>query len=103
LSVIAPVAVHHVLQDIAAVTGSSAAGDEYDVRSVLYWDGLSTITCGVAGSAVAPVVYALHPPYKHLCARTGFAAWTGILLLLVVVSGLAFFLPNSSPGRFFPP
>jgi adenine/guanine/hypoxanthine permease len=97
LSVIAPVAMYHVLQDIAAVTGASAAGDEYDARSLLYWDGVGTLVCGVAGSAVAPIVYALHPPYKHLGARTGFAVWTGFIFLLVVVSGLSFFFAQLFP------
>src|SRR6185312_2190595 len=42
LSVIAPMAIYHVLQDIASVAGASAAGDEYDVREILFWDGLGT-------------------------------------------------------------
>jgi adenine/guanine/hypoxanthine permease len=97
LSVILPVAIYHVLQDIASVTGASAAGDEYDARSVLCWDGLGTLACGLAGSAVAPVVYALHPPYKHLGARTGFSVWTPIIFLIIVVSGLAFFFAQLFP------
>src|SRR5215471_446624 len=97
LSVIAPMAIYHVLQDIAAATGASAAGDRYDARSVLAWDGLGTIIAGVAGSTVAPVVYALHPPYKHLGARTGFSLWTGIIFLLIVISGLTFFCAQLFP------
>ena len=34
MSVIAPIAIYQVLQDIAAVEGAAAAGDDYDVRSV---------------------------------------------------------------------
>jgi adenine/guanine/hypoxanthine permease len=64
LSVIAPMAIYHVLQDIASVAGGSAAGDEYDVRGILLCDGLGTLVCGLAGSVVAPVVYALLPPYN---------------------------------------
>ena len=58
---------------------SNAAGDNYDVREILFWDGLGTLICGAAGSTVAPVVYALHPPYKHMGARIGFSFWTPIL------------------------
>jgi adenine/guanine/hypoxanthine permease len=97
LSVIAPMAIYHVLQDIASVAGASAAGDEYDVRVILFWDGLGTLICGVAGSTVAPVVYALHPPYKHMGARIGFSFWTPILFALVVVTGLSLFIAQLFP------
>ena len=40
LSVIAPMAIYHVLQDIASVAGATAAGDKYDVRGVVACDGL---------------------------------------------------------------
>src|SRR5580700_9835667 len=73
LSVIAPMAIYQVLQDIASVAGASAAGDDYDPRGVLAWDGLGTLVCGLAGSTIAPVVYAMHPSYKAVGARIGFA------------------------------
>jgi AGZA family xanthine/uracil permease-like MFS transporter len=97
LSVIAPMAIYHVLQDIASVAGGHAAGDDYDARSVLFWDGLGTFICGAAGSTVAPVVYALHPPYKHMGARIGFSFGTPILFGLVVVSGLSLFIAQLFP------
>jgi len=97
LSVIAPMAIYHVLQDIASVAGASAAGDDYDVREILFWDGLGTLICGAAGSTVAPVVYALHPPYKHMGARIAFSLWTPILFALVVISGLSLFIAQLFP------
>jgi AGZA family xanthine/uracil permease-like MFS transporter len=39
----------------------------------------------------------LHPPYKHLGARTGFAVWTGIIFFLIVASGLALFFAQLFP------
>ena len=97
LAVIAPMAIYHVLQDIAAVAGSSAAGDEYDVRGVLFWDGLGTLICGAAGSTVAPIVYALHPPYKHMGARIGFSFWTPVIFLVIVASGITLFFAQLFP------
>ena len=97
LSVIAPMAIYHVLQDIASVAGGSAAGDEYDVRSVLLCDGLGTLVCGLAGSVIAPVIYAMHPPYKAIGARIGFALWTPIIFLAVVMSGLTTFIAQLFP------
>jgi AGZA family xanthine/uracil permease-like MFS transporter len=97
LSVIAPMAIYQVLQDIASVEGATAAGDNYDARSVVAWDGVATLLCGAAGSVVTPVVYALHPPYKAMGARIGFALWTPIIFVIVVMSGLTLFIAQLFP------
>ena len=52
LSVIAPIAIYQVLQDIASVEGATAAGDNYDVRSVVALDGIGTLLCGIGGSVI---------------------------------------------------
>ncbi len=78
LSVIVPMSIYHILQDIASVEGASAAGDEYDARSVVAWDGVGTLVCGLAGSVNAPLVRAIHPPFKAIGVRTGFLLWTPI-------------------------
>lgn len=88
LSVIVPISIYLVLQDIAAVEGGKSAGDNYHAGKVLAADGVGTLVCGLAGCVVTPVIYALHPPYKADGARIGFAFWTGIIFFLVVVSGL---------------
>jgi AGZA family xanthine/uracil permease-like MFS transporter len=97
LSVIAPMAIYHVLQDIASVAGASAAGDDYDVRAVLAVDGLGTLVCGLAGSVITPVVYAMLPPYKAMGARIGYSFWTPVLYLAVTVSGLTIFIAQLFP------
>jgi adenine/guanine/hypoxanthine permease len=97
LSVIAPIAIYHVLQDIASVEGAAAAGDNYDARSVVAWDAAGTLLCGMAGSIVSPVIYALHPPYKALGARIGYAFWTPAIFLAVVMSGLISFMAGLFP------
>jgi adenine/guanine/hypoxanthine permease len=97
MSVIAPIAIYQLLQDLASVEGAAAAGDEYDPRGVILCDALGTLGCGVAGSVVTPVIYALHPPYKAMGARISFAFWTPIIFMLVVVSGLTVFLAELFP------
>jgi AGZA family xanthine/uracil permease-like MFS transporter len=97
LSVIAPMAIYQVLQDIASVAGATAAGDDYDPRGVLAWDGVGTLVCGLAGSVITPVIYAMHPPYKAIGARISFALWTPIIFLAVVMSGLAIFIAQLFP------
>lgn len=97
MSVIAPIAIYQTLQDIASVEGAAAAGDDYDARLVVACDGLGTLLCGAAGSIVSPVVYALHPPYKAMGARIGFALWTPVLVLLAVGAGLSMWIAQLFP------
>ncbi len=97
LSVIAPIAIYQVLQDIASVAGAAAAGDDYDVRAVLACDGLGTLVSGLAGSVITPVIYAMHPPYKAVGARISFALWTPIAVLAIVMSGLTLFVAQLFP------
>jgi AGZA family xanthine/uracil permease-like MFS transporter len=97
LSVIAPMAIYQVLQDISAVEGAAAAGDEYDARALVAWDGAGTLICGLAGSTVCPVVYAMHPSYKAIGARLGFAFWTPAIVLLVMSGGLTLFMAQLFP------
>jgi AGZA family xanthine/uracil permease-like MFS transporter len=97
LSVIAPIAIYQVLQDIASVAGAAAAGDDYDVRAVLACDGLGTLVSGLAGSVITPVVYAMHPPYKAVGARISFALWTPVAVLAIVMSGLTLFVAQLFP------
>jgi AGZA family xanthine/uracil permease-like MFS transporter len=97
MSVIAPMAFYQVLQDIASAAGGSAAGDDYDVRGVLAWDGLGTLVCGLAGSIVTPVVYAMLPSYKAMGARISYAFWTPLIFLAAVMSGLTIFFAQLFP------
>ena len=97
LSVIAPIAIYQVLQDIASVAGAAAAGDDYDVRAILACDGLGTLVCGLAGSVIAPVIYAMHPPYKARGARVSYAFWTPLAFLAIVMSGLTIFVAQLFP------
>jgi AGZA family xanthine/uracil permease-like MFS transporter len=97
LSVIVPIAIYQILQDIAAVEGAASSADDYDVRSVVLADALGTMLCGIAGSVITPVVYALHPPYKAMGARVGFAFWTPIIFLAVVTTGMTMFIAQLFP------
>lgn len=97
MSVIAPIAIYQTLQDIAAVEGAAGAGDDYDVRAVVAWDGLGTLICGAAGSSVSPVIYAMHPSYKGLGARISFALWTPVALMVIVAAGLTLWIAQLFP------
>ena len=97
MSVIAPIAVYEVLQVIAGVEGAAAAGDDYDARAVIAVDGVGTVVTGIAGSVIPPIVYAMHPSYKAIGARIGFAVWTPVIFLALVVGGMTLFIAQLFP------
>jgi adenine/guanine/hypoxanthine permease len=97
MSAICPIAIYEVLQDVAAVEGAAAAGDDYDARQVVACDALGTLTAGLAGSVIPTVVYAMHPSYKAIGARIGFALWTPLIVLALVASGLIMFVAQLFP------
>jgi AGZA family xanthine/uracil permease-like MFS transporter len=97
LSVIAPMSIYQVLQDIASVEGANAAGDNYDARWIVACDGLGTLLCGVGGSIITPVVAAIHPPYKMMGARIGFCFWSGVIFLAIFMSGISLFMAQLFP------
>lgn len=96
-SVIVPIAIYQVLQDIAAVEGAASAGDDYDARAIVACDGLGTLVCGLLGSAVSPVIYALHPPYKAMGARIGYAFWSPVVYVLIAGAGLTLWIAQLFP------
>lgn len=97
LPVILPIAIYVVLQNIAANQAARASGDEYRASSVLAWDGLATVVCGLAGCVVVPVVFAVHGAYRESGARVAYTWWTAAALFLVTITGV---LP--AIGQLFP-
>lgn len=97
LSVIVPMSIYQILQDIAAAEGAATVGDNYDARGIVAADGLGTLVCGLAGSVVCPIVYAILPPYKALGARISYVFWTGAIFLAVIMSGITMFATQLFP------
>ncbi len=97
LSVIVPMSVYQIVQDIAAAEGAATVGDNYDARGIVAWDGIGTLVCGLAGSVVCPIVYAILPPYKALGAKISYVFWTGTIFLVVVMSGITMFRHPAFP------
>lgn len=97
MPVIIPMAVYLVLQDVAANAAASVGGDTYPIGWVIAWDAIATIVCGLAGSVITPVLYAVHGPYKATGARINYTWWSAAAFFVVVVTGLSSFV-----GQLFP-
>ncbi|WP_436663526.1 hypothetical protein ACOALA_13305 [Alicyclobacillus acidoterrestris] len=88
-SIIVPMSVYAILQDLASVEAAKRVGDGYSVVNTLFMDGVCSLIIGVSGGIIPTVMYAVHPSYKNLGARISYHFWVPIVMLLVVIAGLS--------------
>jgi AGZA family xanthine/uracil permease-like MFS transporter len=83
-----PLGIYNFTEVMNNVESASAAGDDYDLRSVLVADGLGAIIGSVLGSPFPPAVYIGHPGWKSVGGRIGYSLATGVVIGLVCFLGL---------------
>jgi AGZA family xanthine/uracil permease-like MFS transporter len=70
------------------VESAAAAGDSYNLRSVLLADGTGAVVGSALGSPFPPAVYIGHPGWKDAGGRTGYSMATGVVIALMCFLGL---------------
>jgi len=70
------------------VESASAAGDDYDTREAMLADAGGSFLGAVFGSPFATGVYVGHPGWKAMGAGLGYAAASGVGVLLVCLLGI---------------
>ena len=92
-----PLGVYNFTEGMTNVESAAAAGDSYNLRSVLLADGLGAIVGSALGSPFPPAVYVGHPGWKAAGGRNGYSMATGVVIAL-----LCFFGMFSLLGAIFP-
>ncbi len=70
------------------VESAAAAGDNYNLRSVLLADGVGAIVGSALGSPFPPAVYIGHPGWKAAGGRTTYSLASGVVIALLCFLGL---------------
>jgi len=83
-----PVGVYNFTAGMNNVESASAAGDDYNLRSILLADGIGAVIGSFLGSPFPPAVYIGHPGWKAIGGRIGYSLATGICVALVCFLGL---------------
>lgn len=83
-----PFGIGGFLNTMDNVESAAAAGDDYDTREAMLADGGGSMLGALLGSPFATGVYVGHPGWKTMGAGSGYAAATGIAVLLVAVLGI---------------
>jgi AGZA family xanthine/uracil permease-like MFS transporter len=83
-----PLGVYNFLEAMSNVESAAAAGDSYNLRSVLLADGAGAIIGSALGSPFPPAVYIGHPGWKEAGGRAGYSMLSGLVIALLCFGGL---------------
>jgi AGZA family xanthine/uracil permease-like MFS transporter len=92
-----PFGVYDFIEAMDNVESASAAGDEYNVREVLFVDGFNSIIGTLFGSCFPNAVYIGHPGWKAVGGRIGYSLATGALVIFVTLLNIVPVLLNLIP------
>ena len=80
--------VYNFTEAMSNVESAAAAGDNYNLRSVLLADGAGAVIGSAFGSPFPPAVYIGHPGWKDAGGRAGYSLASGVVIGLFCFLGL---------------
>ena len=83
-----PLGIYNFTEGMSNVESAAAAGDNYNLRSILLADGTGAIVGSVLGSPFPPAVYIGHPGWKAVGGRTGYSMGSGVVIAILCFCGL---------------
>src|SRR5689334_11042241 len=83
-----PLGVYNFTEGMTNVESAAAAGDNYNLRSVLLADGAGAVIGSAFGSPFPPAVYIGHPGWKDAGGRAGYSLASGAVIGVFCFLGL---------------
>ncbi len=83
-----PLGVYNFTEAMSNVESAAAAGDNYNLRSVLLADGAGAVIGSAFGSPFPPAVYIGHPGWKDAGGRASYSLASGAMIGLFCFLGL---------------
>ncbi|SEO92202.1 hypothetical protein [Trujillonella endophytica] len=83
-----PLGVYNFTEAMSNVESAAAAGDDYNLRSVLLADGAGAVVGSALGSPFPPAVYIGHPGWKDAGGRAGYSMASGVFIAVLCFLGL---------------
>jgi AGZA family xanthine/uracil permease-like MFS transporter len=97
ISIILPLSITNVIGGIDVTQSAEAAGDPYDVRLIIFTEGITTLIGGLFGGVLQTTPYIGHPAYKKMGGRAGYTLATGLFIGLGGILGYVSFIANYLP------
>ena len=82
-----PLGVYNFTEAMSNVESAAAAGDNYNLRSVLLADGAGAVIGSAFGSPFPPAVYIGHPGWKDAGGRAGYSLASGVVIGMLLLPG----------------
>jgi len=101
--ILIPIEIYNFIEAIGNVKSAQTAGDNYNMRTSVWVDGLGTLVGALFGSPFPTTVYLGHPAYKQMGARTNYTIATGLLLWIASLAGMFAFLQHLIPAAVVAP
>jgi adenine/guanine/hypoxanthine permease len=83
-----PLGVYNFTEAMSNVESAAAAGDSYNLRSVLLADGTGAVVGAALGSPFPPAVYIGQPGWKEVGGRYSYSLATGIVVCVLCFIGM---------------
>ena len=80
LPLLVPFALLTVIGGVNNTESARAAGDAYDVRSILLAEAVATLAAGLFGGVAQTTPYIGHPAYKEMGARSAYTLLAGLVI-----------------------
>jgi AGZA family xanthine/uracil permease-like MFS transporter len=80
LPVALPFALATIVGGIDCTESAAAAGDDYDTRTILLTEGVSSIVAGLCGGVIQTTPYIGHPAYKKMGGRAAYTLATALFI-----------------------
>jgi len=103
ISIILPLSITNVIGGIDVTGSAEAAGDPYDVRLIIFTEGITTLIGGLFGSVLQTTPYIGHPAYKKMGGKAGYTLVTGLFIGLGGILGYISFIANYLPQEVIVP
>jgi AGZA family xanthine/uracil permease-like MFS transporter len=87
LPVVLPLGLISTLWSLQSIESAEAAGDRYDTRSCLLFNGLATMGSALFGSPFLATIYFGHPGWKAIGARAGYSVLNAVAMTLICCTG----------------
>ncbi|MGB0370695.1 MAG: NCS2 family permease [Opitutales bacterium] len=88
LAVIVPMGFINLVLSLQNIESAAAAGDSYEARPALAFNGLGTLAASLFGSPFPTTIYIGHPGWKAIGARAGYSTLNAIVMTLICFTGM---------------
>jgi adenine/guanine/hypoxanthine permease len=97
IAVVLPLGLVSTLWSLQTIESAAAAGDNYDTRSSLLFNGIASMGSALFGSPFLATIYFGHPGWKAIGSRSGYSVLNAAVMTFISCTGtlgvIVYFVP----------